>query len=244
MVPWYLCFLKRVLVFLILLFPTIFIYLFIGIVHLRRLSYLSLIFFETLHSVGTSFPFFFAFHFSSCLSYLEGLRQPFCLLVFLFLGDGFDHCLQYSVMNLHPVSGILFVRSNPLNRFVISAVSFKIWFKSYLNDLLIFSSSIWVWVLQQGAHDLSQGQLQVLFLLTILSFSILGCKEIINLISILTIWWCPIVEPFFYCWKKVFSMTSVLSWQNSVSLCPDSFCIPKPNLPVIPGISWLSTFAF
>ena len=25
-------------------------------------------------------------------------------------------------------------------------------------------------------------------------------------------------------------MTNVLSWQNSVSLCPTSFCTPKPNL--------------
>ena len=32
-------------------------------------------------------------------------------------------------------------------------------------------------------------------------------------------------------------MTSALSWQNSVSLCPASFCTPWPNLPVTPGIS-------
>ena len=46
------------------------------------------------------------------------------------------------------------------------------------------------------------------------------------------------------CWKRVFAMTSAFSWQNSVSLCPASFCTPKPNLPVTPGISWLPTFAF
>ena len=28
---------------------------------------------------------------------------------------------------------------------------------------------------------------------------------------------------------------SAFSWQNSVSLCPDSFCTPRPNLPVTPG---------
>ena len=39
-------------------------------------------------------------------------------------------------------------------------------------------------------------------------------------------------------------MTSVFSWQNSISLCPASFHIPRPNLPVSPGVSWLSTFAF
>ena len=30
-------------------------------------------------------------------------------------------------------------------------------------------------------------------------------------------------------------MTSAFSWQNSVSLCPASFCTPRPNLPVTPG---------
>jgi len=39
-------------------------------------------------------------------------------------------------------------------------------------------------------------------------------------------------------------MTSAFSWQNSISLCPASFCTPRPNLPVTPGNSWLPTFAF
>ena len=30
---------------------------------------------------------------------------------------------------------------------------------------------------------------------------------------------------------------SVFSWQNSVSLCPASFCTPRQNLPVTPSIS-------
>ena len=41
-----------------------------------------------------------------------------------------------------------------------------------------------------------------------------------------------------------FALTSAFSWQKSISLCPASFCIPRPNLPVTPGISWLPTFAF
>ena len=44
------------------------------------------------------------------------------------------------------------------------------------------------------------------------------------------------------CWKRVFA-TSAFSWQNSISLCPASFCTPRPNLPVTPGVSWLPTFA-
>ena len=39
-------------------------------------------------------------------------------------------------------------------------------------------------------------------------------------------------------------MTSAFSWQNSISLCPASFHIPRPNFPVTPGIFLLPTFAF
>ena len=39
-------------------------------------------------------------------------------------------------------------------------------------------------------------------------------------------------------------MISEFSWQNSISLCPASCCFPRPNLPVTPDISSLSTFAF
>ena len=41
----------------------------------------------------------------------------------------------------------------------------------------------------------------------------------------------------------MFAMTSVFSWQKSISLCPASFCTPRPKLTAIPGISWLPTFA-
>ena len=44
--------------------------------------------------------------------------------------------------------------------------------------------------------------------------------------------------------ERVFAMTSAFSWQNSISLCSASFHIPRPNLPVTPGVSWLPTFAF
>ena len=74
--------------------------------------------------------------------------------------------------------------------------------------------------------------------------SSLAAKIILNLILVLTIWWCPCEEPSLVLLERVFAMTKVFSWQNSVSLCPVSFCIPRPNLPVILGISWLSTFAF
>ena len=36
----------------------------------------------------------------------------------------------------------------------------------------------------------------------------------------------------------------VRSLGKTVNLCPASFCIPRSNLPVTPGISWFLTFAF
>ena len=49
---------------------------------------------------------------------------------------------------------------------------------------------------------------------------------------------------FLCCRKRMFAMTNVFSWQNSISLCPASFCTPRPNLPVTRGVSWLPTFEF
>ena len=88
-------------------------------------------------------------------------------------------------------------------------------------------------------HDLSHCQLQILFFFTLQGFSIFSCKKhnqsdfgivhlVMNMCSLLL-----------HCWKRAFAMTSVFSWQNSVTLCPASFCISRPNLLVIPCISWL-----
>ena len=44
------------------------------------------------------------------------------------------------------------------------------------------------------------------------------------------------------CWKRMFGVTSVLSWQNSLSFFPASFCIPRPYSPVFPV--YLLTFCF
>ena len=68
-------------------------------------------------------------------------------------------------------------------------------------------------------------------------------KNIINLILVLTIWWCPCVDSFLVLLEEGV-MSSAFSWQNSICLCPASFCTPRPNLPVTPGVSWLPTFSF
>ena len=74
--------------------------------------------------------------------------------------------------------------------------------------------------------------------------SSLAAKNIISLISVLTIWWCPCVELSLVLAESVFAITSAFSWQNSANLCPTLFCTPRPSLPVTPGISWLPTYTF
>ena len=72
----------------------------------------------------------------------------------------------------------------------------------------------------------------------------LAAKNIINLISVLTIWWCPCIKSSLVLLEEGVCMTSAFSWQNFICLCPASFRIPRPNLPVTLGVSWLPTFAF
>ena len=67
-------------------------------------------------------------------------------------------------------------------------------------------------------------------------------KYIINLILVLTICWCPHV--IFCVVEKGCLLWQVHSLGKTISLCPASFCTPRPNLPVTPIISWLPTFAF
>ena len=71
----------------------------------------------------------------------------------------------------------------------------------------------------------------------------LGAENITHLISVLAIWWSPCVESSLLLLEEGFSMTSVFSWQKSISLFPASFCTPRPNLPFTPGVSWSPTFA-
>ena len=72
----------------------------------------------------------------------------------------------------------------------------------------------------------------------------LAAKNIINLTSVLTILLCPCVESSLVLLEEGVCYDQCILWQNSVSLCPASFCTPRPNLPVTPVISWLPTFAF
>ena len=98
--------------------PIVFLWSFLCTDHWGRLSYLSLLFFGTLYSDGYIFPFLLCF---SLLFFSQLFVRPpqtaILLFAFLFLGDGFDHCLLYNVSNLHPQFFRHSIRSNPLNLF-------------------------------------------------------------------------------------------------------------------------------
>jgi len=92
-----LIFLKRSLVFPILLFSSISLHC-----SLKK-AFFSLLAIPWNSAFRWLYLSFSPLPFASFLSYLWGLlRQSFCLFAFLSLGDGFDHCLLYSVMNLCP----------------------------------------------------------------------------------------------------------------------------------------------
>ena len=66
----------------------------------------------------------------------------------------------------------------------------------------------------------------------------LAAKNIINLISVLTIWWCPCVESSLMLLEEgVCYDQCILFAKLYFSLYPASFCTPRPNLPVTPGVS-------
>ena len=69
----------------------------------------------------------------------------------------------------------------------------------------------------------------------------LAAKNIIDLILVLTIWWCPCVESSLVLFEDGICYDQCV---NSVNLWPASFCTPRPDLLVTSGVSWLSTFAF
>jgi len=66
--------------------------------------------------MGIFFLFSSAFQFSSFHSYLYGLfGKPFCLFVFLFLGDGLDPSLLYNVMKESEVTQSCPTLCNPMD---------------------------------------------------------------------------------------------------------------------------------
>ena len=126
-----LIFLKRSLVFPILLFSSISWHW-----SLEEGFLISPCYLELCIQMGVSFLFSFALSFSSFLSYLEGLRQPFCLFFFLRMLLITASCTM-SWTSVHSSSGTLSIDLIP---WIYLSLLYKqeIWLRSYLNDLVIF----------------------------------------------------------------------------------------------------------
>ena len=76
-------------------------------------------------------------------------------------------------------------------------------------------------------------------------FPSLTTKNIVNLIFMLTRYLVMSICRVISCVVgKLCLLWSAWSLDKTVGLCPASFCTPRPDLPVIPSISWLPTFAF
>ena len=72
----------------------------------------------------------------------------------------------------------------------------------------------------------------------------LAGKNIINLISVLTIWWCPCVESSLVLLEEVVCYNQCVLLAKLYLPLPCFILYSRPNLPVTPGVSWLPTFAF
>ena len=131
-------FLKIPLVFPILLFSSI------CIDYWGRPSYLSLLFFETLHSMGTSFLFSFALAsllFSAICKASSENHFAFLHFFFLVMILITASCTMPQIF-IHSSSGILSIRSIILKVFVTFMYNHKEFdFRPYLNGLLVFPTS-------------------------------------------------------------------------------------------------------
>ena len=118
-----------------------------------------------------------------------------------------------------------------------------IWFRSYLNDMVVFPTFFNLSL--NLAIRSSCPEPQFAPALVFADFPIFGCKEY--------------DQSDFSVGHMVMSTCRVFSWvvgrgcllwlvhsldKTLISHCPASFSIPRPNLPVTPGVSWLPTFAF
>ena len=71
----------------------------------------------------------------------------------------------------------------------------------------------------------------------------LAAKNIVKMISILTISWYPYIKSSLVLLEESIGYDQCILLAK-LSLFPASFCLPRPYLPVTPGVSWCSPFAF
>ena len=72
----------------------------------------------------------------------------------------------------------------------------------------------------------------------------LTAKNVINLILVLTIWWCPCVESSLVLLVEVVCYGQCIFLAKLHQPLPCFILYSKANFACIPGVSWLPTFAF
>ena len=134
----------------------------------------------------------------------------FVFFQFLFLGNGFGHHFLYNVKTLCPY---FFRHSSGLIPWIYLSLSlfnhkgcdlghtWMAYFLQFKSEFCNKEFMIWTTVSPRFWF-------RCLYRASPSS----AAKNIINLIAVLTIWWCPRVEWSLVCWKWVFSMTSAFSW--------------------------------
>ena len=116
-----------------------------------------------------------------------------------------------------------------------------IWFRSYLNGLML----LFTFFKPEFCNKKLVSWVRVIYMSCFCwiyrAFPSSAAKKVINLISVLIIWWCTSGDS-----SLVLSKDSIcyhqFSLRKTVSLCPDSFCTPRPNLPAIPSRYLLTSY--
>ena len=164
----------------------VFLYFF-ALITEERLSYLSLLFFGNLYSDLLLYLFLLQWWVSREGKFYRRAKINS-------QGNGFDHHFLYNVMNLYSYFFRHSIRYNPLNLFVTSTVQlWEIWFRSYLEGLVVFPNFNLVAIRSSWSEPQSVPSLIFADCIELLCPWLQ--KNIINLIFVLTIWWCPCVEP-------------------------------------------------
>ena len=140
--------------------------------------------------------FFLCLWLLSSALWKASLDNQLAFLHFFFFGVILiNTCCTMLQTSVHSFSGSLYTRSDPLNLFVISTVkSWGFWFRSYLNGLVFFPTffnSSLNFAVKSSWATVSSGSYFCWLYRASLS---LATKNIINLISVLIIWWCLCVE--------------------------------------------------
>ena len=214
------------------------------------MSFLSLLLFSgTLHSNGYIFPFLLCL---SLLFFSQLFVKPSQTAIF-------PSCISFSLgwfWSLPPVqcheppSIVLQALCQPdLTPWIYLSFPLynqRIWFRSYLNGLVVFPTFFNLSLNFSVRSSLSgpQSAPGLVFADCIFGFSIFGWKSIISIeivIGHLVMSMCTAMSCVV---GRRCLLWLVCSLGKTVSLGLASFCIAKQNLSVTPGISWLPTFAF